>query len=312
MNELGAPLFYLCCTSPPPPPPPRGCSAEAAAAATEAAEADAEADAFALFVAMLGQLRDLYVSALDGSASGVAGTLASLSRRVAAVDAELAEHLEKLGVKPAFYAFRWLSAALAQEMPLPDVLRCWDFALAHEGGLLAGLVDVCVALLLSSREQLLRSDFAGCVKLLQSGGLTACDGGCGGGGVDGVLRVAATLPPADERGGSGGGGGGGGGSEEAWAQRPDAEAAAADAAWAAAAEGGAEAEAAAARRDAEAAWLRAPRRRAPAAAAAGAAAAGASHRATTAARGEEEEEELPTRRASGLAPPNGSAQINGP
>jgi hypothetical protein len=114
MKELMAGLYYLAATSP--------------AAGGDAGEDDddayavpygppagaAEAAAFACFVPLLAELRDLFCASLDGSAGGVAGAMAALSSLLAQADAELAEALVTRGVNPQFFAFRWITTALTQ------------------------------------------------------------------------------------------------------------------------------------------------------------------------------------------------------
>ena len=111
MNELMAGLYYVAATSP------------AAALADDEADYEvpygppvgaAEAAAFACFVPMLAELRDLFCASLDGSAGGVAGAMAALSQLLAEADAELAAALVARGVNPQFFAFRWITTALTQ------------------------------------------------------------------------------------------------------------------------------------------------------------------------------------------------------
>ncbi len=61
---------------------------------------------------------------------------------------------------------RWLSLMLSQEFALPDVLRIWDSLLADETRS-DFLIDVCTAMVLVIREDILTNDFADNVKLLQ-------------------------------------------------------------------------------------------------------------------------------------------------
>ena len=55
---------------------------------------------------------------------------------------------------------------LSQEFALPDVLRIWDSLLADETRS-DFLIDVCTAMVLVIREDILTNDFADNVKLLQ-------------------------------------------------------------------------------------------------------------------------------------------------
>ena len=61
---------------------------------------------------------------------------------------------------------RWLTLMLSQEFALPDVLRIWDSLLADETRS-DFLIDVCTAMVLVIREDILTNDFADNVKLLQ-------------------------------------------------------------------------------------------------------------------------------------------------
>ncbi len=202
MNELLAPLLYVFATE-----PTAGgnadadserdaAAAEARAAAAAAREAAAEADAFFALLDLLGTFRDLFLPSLDAASEG--GVLAALTAHGAALrrhDARLAAHLEKLQVAPQFYCLRWSTTLLAQDFPLPDVLRLWDFLLgdgaAAPGGRADTLRRLCAAAVLGARRELLAADFAGAVKLLQA--LPAAD-------ADALAARAAALRAAEEAG----------------------------------------------------------------------------------------------------------------
>ena len=55
---------------------------------------------------------------------------------------------------------------LSQEFPLPDVLRIWDSLLSDETRS-DFLIDVCTAMILVLREDILVNDFPENMKLLQ-------------------------------------------------------------------------------------------------------------------------------------------------
>ena len=65
-----------------------------------------------------------------------------------------------------FFLFRWLTLMLSQEFALPDVLRIWDSVLSDETRS-DFLIDVCTAMVLVIREDILTNDFAENMKLLQ-------------------------------------------------------------------------------------------------------------------------------------------------
>jgi len=186
MNELLAPLYYLCATAP-------GAACDQAPGGAQ--PAPAEADAFHCFVPLLSELRDLFCAAFDGSGEGVAGTLGRLSALLRLQDAALWGHLEvKCGVNPQFYAFRWITTAFTQEYLLPDTLRLWDFLFGAADGPREALLRVAAAMVLAQRENILASDFATNLKMLQAYPPTD---------VGAILRRAAALPPAPPAAGTG-------------------------------------------------------------------------------------------------------------
>ena len=195
MNELLAPLYHTFKTDPDP-----------------GSAAHAEADAFFCLGELLArcELRDLFCAQLDGAAGGARATAARLAALLRAVDPPLARHVfEANAVDPQFFAFRWITLMLTQELPFPDAVRAWDTILADPRGRMDCLLRVCLALLLRARGALLAGDFAANVKHLQR--YPPVDVGA-------VLRDAAALPacddlvpPLDPNGGGGGGGSGGGG-----------------------------------------------------------------------------------------------------
>jgi hypothetical protein len=182
MNELVAPPYFVFATggggeegggsagaSPPPPP--------SSSPSASTPPSPAEADAFHALVALMGECRDWFCPALDHGASGtgVKATLSALAAALRAADPALAAHLlDRNGVDPHFFAFRWLTLWLTQEFPLPDAVRLWDGILGAEPGARDGrpawsaaLQRVCVGMLVGVREDLLAGDFAANLKLLQ-------------------------------------------------------------------------------------------------------------------------------------------------
>lgn len=152
MNELLAPLYYVFYTG----------------AADEEERGRAEADAFFCFMELVSGCRDHFCQQLDDSAAGIKATLARLADRLRALDAELAEHLlDRNGVAPHYFAFRWITLMLTQEFPFPDSLRLWDGLLA--GGSRGGedLLRFCLAMLVIVRQDILQGDFSANMKLLQ-------------------------------------------------------------------------------------------------------------------------------------------------
>jgi len=130
----------------------------------------AEADAFWALQGVMGQLRDLFIPALDQEGpNGVHTTLKRLSETLRGADAALWGHLQGLSLDPHFYALEWLSTMFARVFPLPELLRLWDYLFASGPDLLAALTRVSLAMLVHPpvRQALLAADFAGAMHTLQ-------------------------------------------------------------------------------------------------------------------------------------------------
>ncbi len=81
-------------------------------------------------------------------------------------DPELVSHLRRLGIKPEYYALRWLTMYFAQDFALPEVLRLWDSLLASPHRV-DFVFSISCSMMLHSRDELLRMEFEGCLDLLQ-------------------------------------------------------------------------------------------------------------------------------------------------
>ncbi|EJW74201.1 hypothetical protein WUBG_14893, partial [Wuchereria bancrofti] len=93
--------------------------------------------------------------------------LAEFNERLRNCDPELYNHLIDVGVKPQFYAFRWLSLLLSQEFSLPDVINIWD-SLFSSPDRLRFLHWICLAMMEKVRIVLLEGDFTSCLEMLQN------------------------------------------------------------------------------------------------------------------------------------------------
>lgn len=155
----------------------------------------AEADSFYCLQALFSfEIRDFFLKSLDDSGSGIKQKMAQLSQLLKQKDPEVYERLEQQNLYPQYYSFRWLTLILSQEFPLPDVVRIWDSVFADENRF-NFLVRICCAMIVwvkwrivnctlefllkrmhnasnpnfhrLLRTQILQSDFATNVKLLQ-------------------------------------------------------------------------------------------------------------------------------------------------
>ncbi|KAH3732771.1 TBC1 domain family member 13 [Pelomyxa schiedti] len=80
---------------------------------------NAEADTFFCFTNVMSEIRDHFIKSLDASGIGVHKTLGKMSAIIKQHDFEVWAHLEKLGVVPQYYAFRWILLMLSQ---VPDFI----------------------------------------------------------------------------------------------------------------------------------------------------------------------------------------------
>ncbi|XP_055318506.1 TBC1 domain family member 13 [Sitodiplosis mosellana] len=149
MNEIIGPIYYVLASDP-----------------NIENRQFAEADSFFCFTALMGEIRDFFLKTLDESESGIKKKMAQLSAMLKEKDAEVWHRLEQQNLYPQYYSFRWLTLILSQEFPLPDVVRVWDSIFSDENRF-DFLVRVCCAMIILLRTQLLESDFATNVKLLQ-------------------------------------------------------------------------------------------------------------------------------------------------
>jgi hypothetical protein len=127
-----------------------------------------EADTFWCFTGLMSEIRDMYNSQLDADRStGVVSMMTRLTSLLSQEDRELYDDLNIKAIKPQFYAFRWITLLLSQEYPLPEVLRIWDF-LFSDTHRFSFLISTCCAMILLLRNDLINSDFANNMKLLQN------------------------------------------------------------------------------------------------------------------------------------------------
>lgn len=128
----------------------------------------AETASFFCFMDLLSEFRDNFCQQLDNSEVGIRATMGRLSDSLRGFDPVLWDHLEaRNGVKPQFYAFRWITTLLTQEFAFPDALRLWDSILSDPDGRSDCLRRLCLGMVMLVRNELLDGDFAANMKLLQ-------------------------------------------------------------------------------------------------------------------------------------------------
>mmetsp|Transcript_1287 Transcript_1287/g.2076 ORF Transcript_1287/g.2076 Transcript_1287/m.2076 type:complete len:1010 (-) Transcript_1287:196-3225(-) len=128
---------------------------------------EAEADTYFLFNTLMVEMRDIFVPDLDDADTGIQGRISNMMTLLSLHDPEVRCHLDDCGIDASFYSIRWLTTLLSREFLLPDTIRLWDsmFASTHKDNFLR---YVCVTMVMITRDELLKSDFSTCLRLLQS------------------------------------------------------------------------------------------------------------------------------------------------
>lgn len=150
MNEIVGPIYYVFATD-----------------TNREWKQHAEADCFFCFTNLMSDIRDFFIKSLDEAESGINGIMNRLMNKVGNLDSEVKKVLEAQDIRPQYFSFRWLTLMLSQEFPLPEVLRIWDSLLADETRS-NFLIDVCAAMIILVRDQILTNEFPDNMKLLQN------------------------------------------------------------------------------------------------------------------------------------------------
>ncbi|KAA0177318.1 hypothetical protein FNF27_01096 [Cafeteria roenbergensis] len=208
MNELMAPIFWVCCNSPLPGavaarargeewtpigPCPRRGDGESPSEAVEVTAQ--EALAFFIFSNLMLETMDLYTKRLDNSKAGINTIIVKFGTTLRRADPKLHAHLHELGIDPRFFGYRWFTTLLAREFELPDTLRLWDTLLADPKRF-GQLFYSCVAMVYCLRKKLLACDFSRTLMTLQEYGEQMVD-------VERIIDTAAKIRVWDTREGSG-------------------------------------------------------------------------------------------------------------
>merc|ERR1712223_1770769 len=127
----------------------------------------AEADCFFCFTNIMSDIRDFFIKSLDEAEGGINAMMGKLMSKLGSLDPDVKDVLENQGIRPQYFSFRWLTLMLSQEFPLPEVLRIWDSLLADQSRS-KFLIDVCAAMILLIRQDLLTNEFPENMKLLQN------------------------------------------------------------------------------------------------------------------------------------------------
>lgn len=124
---------------------------------------DVEADAYFCFEKVMSEMTTCYVK--DSDSAGIERQLRELQALLRIKDPQLEARLDSLGIDTRFYGLRWLRLWLSREFRLSKCLALWDSFLTAELRL-PWIRYVCIAMLISIRDLLLKADFTACMKLL--------------------------------------------------------------------------------------------------------------------------------------------------
>ena len=81
---------------------------------------------------------------------------------------KLYDRLNELKIHPACYSFRWFCLMYAQEFTMPDIISLWDSILSHFDKVTEFCFCFGVGLLLQMEKQILNSDYAKVIGMLQN------------------------------------------------------------------------------------------------------------------------------------------------
>jgi len=151
MNEIIGPLYYVFSTD-----------------SDENSRKNAEADTFYCFIEIMRDVQPLFIKSLDlDPLCGIQYRLAQFMEYLRDIDLELIQKLEEIKLLPEYYAFRWVTLYMSREFTMPDVIRLWDSLFAVKNRL-DFMIYVCCALIIILKEQLMNSNFAQAMSLVQN------------------------------------------------------------------------------------------------------------------------------------------------
>ncbi|KIX01932.1 uncharacterized protein Z518_07871 [Rhinocladiella mackenziei CBS 650.93] len=125
-----------------------------------------EHDAFNLFCALMQTAKGFYEIGESKDSSPIVARSKRLHDDIlAAIDPELALHLNVVGILPQIYSIRWIRLLFGREFEFKDVLRIWDLLFAEN--LKSDIVDLtCIAMLLRIRWSLVEADYTTAITAL--------------------------------------------------------------------------------------------------------------------------------------------------
>lgn len=125
-----------------------------------------EHDAFNLFCAVMQTAKTFYELGDNKDSSAIIVQSERIHKELlGAVDPDLSNHLQVIGIIPQIFVIRWLRLLFGREFEFKDVLRLWDILFAES--LNIDIIDMaCVAILLRLRWQLIDADYTTAITTL--------------------------------------------------------------------------------------------------------------------------------------------------
>jgi len=159
----------------------------------------AEADTFWCLKAVMQEIKDGFVQALEPPVAGVSAVgqqpapprSAGVERLLKAYDPELSKHLQKNDCPLSVFTFRWCTLLFSQDVALPDAVIFLESLIADPQRF-DFVVHLCLAVLLAQREELLCEHEQGALaEVLRSAPRR--------GGAERVLRLARAICAFERR-----------------------------------------------------------------------------------------------------------------
>ena len=118
-----------------------------------------EADTFWLFVQVISELREIYLSDSDKTVDGIYKQIDGVVLRMHNWSPELYDHLERIGFPTQTIVLKWVTTLLSTELTIPDTLKVWDTVLLclRTGGLRAFSSSLCLGYFACMQETLLEA-----------------------------------------------------------------------------------------------------------------------------------------------------------
>ncbi|KAH7826633.1 Tre-2/Bub2/Cdc16 (TBC) D family protein [Monocercomonoides exilis] len=130
---------------------------------SESSLRDVEADAYWCYTRFLDPVQDNYTFAQKGVQMQVKSMEAIVNHEMPS----LTRHLQKIGIEFLQFSFRWMNCLLVREFPPMLYSRLLDSYFSHGISYPSFHVFTCAKLLIKYSQQLLESDFQGCMMFLQ-------------------------------------------------------------------------------------------------------------------------------------------------